>query len=74
MSDLILCAKGGRFGGDRALGESEKVRFFVLWVFTGEAETACWRWTQDRAACRCEPFLGGGSEGTAKAALCNTER
>ena len=41
MSDLILCAKGGRFGGDRALGESEKVLFFVLWGFAGEAETAC---------------------------------
>ena len=54
--------------------ESEKGRFFVLGVFTGEAETACWRWTQARAACRRVPFLGGGSEGAANAALCSTER
>ena len=56
MSDLILCAKGGRFGGDRALGDSKKGRF-VHRVFTGEADTACWRWTQARAACRRVPFL-----------------
>ena len=74
MSDLILYANGGRFGGDRALRESERGRVFVLGVFTGEAETACWRWTQARAACRRVPFLGGGSEGAAKAALCSTER
>ena len=30
MSDLILCANGGRFGGDRALRESEKGRFLYL--------------------------------------------
>ena len=74
MSDLILCAKGGRFGGDRALGDSKKGRFFVHGVFTGEAATACWRWTQARAACRRVPLLGGGREGAANAALCITER
>ena len=37
--------------------------------FLQEAETACWRWTQARAACRREPFLGGGREDAAKEAL-----
>ena len=46
MSVLTLCAKGGRFEGQRALGETGRGHSFTLWGFTGEAETACRRWTQ----------------------------
>ena len=56
------------------LGESGRGRFLVNWVFIGKAEAAFRRWTQARAAWRREPFLGGGSEGAAKAALCSVER
>ena len=46
MSVLILCARGGRFEGERALGEIGRGRFFTLWGFTGEADTAWRRCTQ----------------------------
>ena len=40
MSVLILRARGGRFEGERALGESGRGRFFALWGSTGGAVTA----------------------------------
>ena len=72
MSFLILCAKGERFEGEGTLGEAG--RFLALLVLTGKAATVCWRCTEASAACRREPFLGGGREGAAKVALCSTER
>ena len=67
-SVLILRARGRRFEGERALGESGRGRFFTLWGFTGGAETACRRCIQALAAWRRVPFLGDGREGAAKAA------
>ena len=58
ISFLILCARGGRFEGDEAPGES-KVRFLALGVLTGKTATVCWRCTEASAACRREPLLGG---------------
>ena len=74
MSFLILCAKGGRFEGKGAFGESGKGRFLALGVLKDKAEPPCRCWTQARAAWRREPFLGGGREGAARAALWSTER
>ena len=73
MSFLILCAKGERFEGEGTLGEAGKGRFLALWVLAGKAATVCRRCTEASAACRREPFWGGGREGAAKVAGCWTE-
>ena len=73
-SDLILWAKGEQLDGDGAEGELESIRFPELGLFTGKDLSACKRLTQAVAAWRSDPFLGGGREDVAKAALCITER
>ena len=73
-SDLILWAKGEQLVGDGADGELESVRFPELRLFSGKGLSACKRLTQAEAAWRSDPFIGGGREDVAKAALCITER
>ena len=46
MSFLILCDKGGKFGGEWSFGELGRGRFFALWMLSCKAGTACRRWTQ----------------------------
>ena len=43
MSDLILCAKGGRVEGEGEIGETGKGRFLALGVLADKTVTACRR-------------------------------
>ena len=70
MSFLILCAKGGRFEGEGAFGESGMGR---LWAF--ESSPAKLHQFAGAVLRLDQPvFLGGGEESAAEVALCSAER